>query len=100
MLRVRKAASTWEASSLMGLRVSAGKNLLTNISLDTRRSKSRSSRGVGGGCRGRRAATTDQGAVGGGGGSIVFPAAGAARGAVKPAEVAGAWCGGGAGAAV
>ena len=31
MLRVRKAASTWEASSLMGLRVSAGKNLLRTL---------------------------------------------------------------------
>ena len=78
MCRVRKAASTWEASLLMGLRVSAGKNLLTNMSLDTRRSKWRSPREIDGGCRGRRAATTDQGAVvvngtravgGGGGGS-------------------------------
>ena len=58
----------------------------------------RSSRGVGGGCRGRRAATVDHGAAvvngtraaGGGGGGIVLPAAGGAGGAVRPVDAVGA----------
>ena len=53
---------------------------------------------VGGGCRGRRAATVDHWAAvvngtraaGGGGGGIVLPAAGGAGGAVEPVEAAGA----------
>ena len=39
-------------------------------------------------------------AVGGGGGGIGFPAAGAAEGAVRPVNVAGAWCCRAAGAGV
>ena len=57
--RSLRVASTWEARALMGLRVSGGKKPLICISLETRRSKYRSSRGDGGGCRGRRAATVD-----------------------------------------
>ena len=82
----------------MGLRDSGGKKLLMCISLEIRRSKYRSSRGVGGGCRGRRAATVNHWAAvvngtraaGGGGGGIVLPAAGGAGGAVEPVEAAGA----------
>ena len=82
----------------MGLRDSGGKKLLMCISLEIRRSKYLSSRGVGGGCRGRRAATVDHWAAvvngtraaGGGGGGIVLPAAGGAGGAVEPVEAAGA----------
>ena len=98
MCRVSRVVSTWEARALMGLRNSGGKKLLMCISLETRRSKYRSSRGGGGGCRGRRAATVDHWAAvvngtraaGGGGGGIVLPAARGAGGAVEPVEAAGA----------
>ena len=82
----------------MGLRISGGGKLLMCMSLETQRSKYRSSRGDGGGCRGRRAATVDHWAAvvngtraaGGGGGGIVLPAARGAGGAVEPVEAAGA----------
>ena len=91
-------ASIWEARALIVLRESAGEKLFICMSLEMRRSKKRSSRGVGGGCRGRRAATVDHGAAvvngtreaGGGGGGIVLPAAGGAGGAVGPVDAVGA----------
>ena len=73
----------------MGFLVSGGKKPLICISLDTRRSKYRASRGGGEGCRERRAATVDhwvavvngaRSAGGGGGGGIVLPATRAAGG--------------------
>ena len=84
--------------SLNGFARLLGEKAIDVHSREIRRSKYRSSRGVGGGCRGRRAGTVDHWAAvvngtraaGGGGGGIVLPAAGGAGGAVEPVEAAGA----------